>query len=130
MHVLEMSVSRPKTRGECLGGVRPCPWVGCRYHLALDEHNGTMSSPLTEQRLLFGDSNMAAKNWADTLVEGLDSMGDTCALDVADRGAATLQDMGSNVYLTRERIRQIEQVALRKLRKASDILRRRFDYGK
>lgn len=24
---------RPRTRGECIDGPRPCPWVSCRYHL-------------------------------------------------------------------------------------------------
>lgn len=23
---------RPRTRDECIGGFRPCPWVGCRHH--------------------------------------------------------------------------------------------------
>lgn len=24
----------PLTRGDCVDGPRPCPWTGCRYHLA------------------------------------------------------------------------------------------------
>ncbi len=46
--------------------------------------------------------------------------GDTCALDVIDeRGALTLEEVGEYFFLTRERIRQIEAKALRKLRRAA-----------
>lgn len=23
---------RPRTRGECVGGERPCPWASCEHH--------------------------------------------------------------------------------------------------
>jgi hypothetical protein len=29
-------VKKPKTRGDCKGGFRPCPWVSCRHHLLLN----------------------------------------------------------------------------------------------
>ena len=29
-------IERPTTRVDCENGMRPCPWVGCRYHLYLD----------------------------------------------------------------------------------------------
>lgn len=41
--------------------------------------------------------------------------GESCALDVADGGGATLEEMGYLLGLTRERIRQIEAGALVKL---------------
>lgn len=25
--------ARPRTRGECVNGPRPCPWRACRFHL-------------------------------------------------------------------------------------------------
>lgn len=43
-------------------------------------------------------------------------MPETCALDVADRGGVTLEDVGRILGLTRERIRQIEVGALVKLK--------------
>ena len=34
-------IARPKTRGECQGGQRPCPWVACRHNLLIEisEHD-------------------------------------------------------------------------------------------
>lgn len=36
MEVQPLPMLRPKTRGDCLEGPRPCPWVSCRYNLYLD----------------------------------------------------------------------------------------------
>ena len=43
-------------------------------------------------------------------------MRETCALDVADRGAATLDTVGEFLGITRARAGQIEQDALYKIR--------------
>tara|TARA_B100000674_G_C37040340_1_gene558234 strand:+ start:71 stop:325 length:255 start_codon:yes stop_codon:yes gene_type:complete len=45
---------------------------------------------------------------------------DTCALDVADRGGITLEEVGEILNLTRERIRQVEVRGLEKLRETAD----------
>jgi hypothetical protein len=42
-------------------------------------------------------------------------MNETCALDIADRGGTTLEEVGAIMNLTRERIRQVEVKALAKL---------------
>jgi DNA-directed RNA polymerase sigma subunit (sigma70/sigma32) len=42
-------------------------------------------------------------------------MAETCALDVADRGGATLEEVGDLLNITRERVRQMELVSLRSL---------------
>jgi hypothetical protein len=42
-------------------------------------------------------------------------MTETCALDVADRGGTTLEEVGAIMNLTRERIRQVEVKGLAKL---------------
>lgn len=47
---------------------------------------------------------------------GDDSPVASCVLDLADRGGMTLEECGEVFGLTRERIRQIETVALRKLK--------------
>lgn len=39
----------------------------------------------------------------------------SCVLDVADNGGITLEEVGEILGVTRERIRQIEAIAIRKL---------------
>jgi DNA-directed RNA polymerase sigma subunit (sigma70/sigma32) len=52
----------------------------------------------------------------DRRVVRLDELpADTCSLDVAKEGGATLGRVGVVFGLTRERIRQIEAIAIRKL---------------
>ena len=46
-------------------------------------------------------------------------MTETCALDVADRGGTTLEEVGAIMNLTRERIRQVEVRGLLKLKMGS-----------
>ena len=94
---------RPKTRAECLEGPRPCPHVSCRHHLYLDV------SPRTGAiKLNFPDLEV----WELAI---------SCALDVADGGSATLEDVGTILNLTRERIRQLELKALTRLEAVSDM---------
>lgn len=81
---------RPKTRGECVGGERPCPWAGCVHHLFLDVNPETGSIKF---------------NHPGRELEDLEY---TCALDLADEGVQTLELVGIALNLTRERVRQIE----------------------
>jgi len=93
----ETDYYKPRSREECLGTERPCPYVSCKHHLYLDV------SPRTGAiKLNFPDLEV----W---------EMKETCALDVADRGGTTLEDVGAIMNLTRERIRQVEVRALAKL---------------
>lgn len=92
---------RPKTRADCAGHKGPCPWVACKHHLYLDI-NPTSGSI----KLNFPD----LEPW---------ELADSCALDVAERGASTLEEVGRFTNLTRERIRQLEVRGLFKLRMAS-----------
>jgi hypothetical protein len=91
------SPTPPKTRGDCERGERPCPWVRCKFHLYLDVNPETGSIKL---------------NFPDLEVWELP---ESCALDVADRGGAILEDIGGLINLTRERIRQVEEQAKAKL---------------
>lgn len=86
-------VVRPVTRGDCADGERPCPFVSCRHHLYLDELVGSL-------KLNFPDIEP-------------DELAETCSLDVADRGGASLEVVGDLLNVTRERTRQIEEKALR-----------------
>ena len=81
---------RPRHRGDCAGQERPCPWVSCRHHLALEINPQTGSI-----KLAFPDIEV----W---------EMAETCALDLADRGGMTLEEVGAVLNVTRERVRQIE----------------------
>jgi hypothetical protein len=45
----------------------------------------------------------------------------SCALDIADDGAATLEDVGTIMNVTRERIRQLELAALARLSMVRDM---------
>ena len=95
---------RPSHRSACASGVRPCPYVSCKHHLYLDVNPETGSIKLN-----FPDLDV----W---------EMAETCALDVADRGGITLEEVGEILNLTRERIRQVEVKGLEKLRETASSL--------
>lgn len=104
--VLAVLHERPRIRGEC-PDTRPCPWVGCKYHLYLDVRPRTGSI-----------------QWN---FPGLDpwELAETCALDVADRArergrCTTLQEVSDYMHVTRERVRQVEERALEKLRRRKE----------
>lgn len=100
----ETDYAKPRTREECVDGPRPCPFVSCKHHLYIDV------SPRTGAiKLNFPDLEV----W---------DMGESCALDVADRGGTTLEDVGAIMNLTRERIRQVEVKALAKLEALKDMM--------
>lgn len=92
--------TRPRTRGDCLDGPRPCPWASCRHHLYLD----------------VGDEGAIKINFPDL---ELDEIPETCALDVADHGGEPFARVGELLNLTRERVRQLQVAALELLRKRS-----------
>jgi Sigma-70, region 4 len=91
-----MHETLPNTRAECNYGYRPCPYVRCRYNLFLEvKPNGAISG-----------------NWKCEPTDVKKS----CALDIAEEGSHTLDQVGEYLNLTRERVRQLERDALIKLR--------------
>jgi len=106
-------VDKPVKREECAQAEGPCPFVSCKHHLYLD-----VSARTGAIKLNFPDLEV----W---------EMKETCALNVADRGGATLEDVGAIMNLTRERIRQVEVKGLAKLEALSDMyaLREFVDEG-
>lgn len=96
-------IERPRTRTECAEALRPCPFVSCKHHLFLD-----VSARTGAIKLNFPDLEV----W---------EMSETCALDVADRGGTTLEEVGAIMNLTRERIRQVEVKGLAKLAALRDM---------
>jgi hypothetical protein len=97
-------VEHPEMRADCVGGARPCPFVSCKHHLYLD-----VSARTGAIKLNFPDLDV----W---------EMSETCALDVADRGGTTLEEVGAIMNLTRERIRQVEVKGLAKLAALRDMM--------
>lgn len=100
---LEEGLTRPTTRSDCADALRPCPHVACRHHLYLDVNPDTGTIKL---------------NFPDLEVWELT---DTCALDVAERGATSLDDVSLLLNVTRERVRQIETQAMLKLENLDDL---------
>ncbi len=96
-------IERPRSRADCVEGARPCPFVSCQHHLYLD-----VSARTGAIKVNFPDLDV----W---------EMSETCALDVADRGGTTLEEVGAIMNLTRERIRQVEVKGLAKLAALRDM---------
>jgi hypothetical protein len=87
-------IEMPRIREECQKDPgRPCPWVRCKAHLYLDVNEESGAIKLNFPHL---------EVW---------EMRETCSNDVADRGEHTLEQVGTLINLTRERVRQIEQHA-------------------
>jgi hypothetical protein len=103
----ELTESRPKSRSDCVSAPRPCIFVSCKYNLFLDVNPETGSIKL---------------NFPDKELWELEF---TCALDVAEKGGITLEEVGEIMNLTRERIRQVETRGLEKVRTATEAEPRR-----
>jgi hypothetical protein len=91
----EEEAQRPRVRSDCENGPRPCPWASCRYNLRLDVVRGGIRINLPDLEI--------------------EAMPETCALDVTQREGATLRRVAAALGMTRERVRQIEAGALRKI---------------
>src|SRR6202048_416128 len=98
----EVEATRPRKRGDCVNGPRPCAYVSCKYNLYVDVNPRTGSVKMN-----FPDKEL----W---------ELAETCALDVADRQGITLEEVGVIMNLTRERVRQLEMRGLTKLRVIAD----------
>ncbi len=103
----EIAASRPKSRADCINSPRPCVFVSCKYNLYLDVNPETGS---------------VKTNFPDKEIWELEY---TCALDVAEKGGITLEEVGEIMNLTRERIRQVETRGLEKVRTATEAEPRR-----
>lgn len=98
----EQVTGRPKTRGDCSGVPRPCPYVGCRYNVYLE----------------IGRSGRVLRSFPD-LEPWEIPPGKSCALDMAELDGMVLEDVGEAFSITRERARQIEEQALSHLIKTA-----------
>ncbi|MCU1282450.1 MAG: hypothetical protein JWM53_5996 [bacterium] len=98
---LPVIVDRPRTRAECIGGIRPCPWISCRHHLLVDVR---------------ADGKLTLN------AESLEDLPQSCSLDIADSTELSLKAVGKLLGVTRERVRQLETRAIKKLRESSEII--------
>jgi hypothetical protein len=90
---------RPKTRGDCKGIKRPCPYVGCRYNLFIEVN---LSGNIRY--------NFPGKDPSE--------MSDSCVLDVVEKYEdQTLDFIADKIGVSHERVRQIEEKSLKKLYK-------------
>lgn len=99
-------VERPRTRGDCASVPRPCPWVSCRHSTYLhvtDAGSITFAHPGVEPEDVDPEKS--------------------CVLDITERGEQKLEEMAEVLGVSRERIRQIEFRAERKLKHASVVTR-------
>ena len=90
---------------------RPCPWAACRHHLLIESERsrgGLRVHPHARD--------------VDPVV-ALFAMEHTCSLDAADEGPRTLNEVSELLGVTRERVRQIEEAALRKLGRSLPMVR-------
>jgi len=95
---------RPRTRGECVDGPRPCPWVSCRHSLYLEVNaKGGLRYVYPEREV----EDMPAEF--------------SCSLDVADRGGVSRVELAGLLRLTPERTRQLVDSSIGKLRGAKGI---------
>ncbi len=95
---------RPRKRSDCSQVERPCPYVGCRHNLYVDQARADAS-------LTFNFPDQEPWDVKPTA---------SCALDIIEeQGPMTLDDVGRVLGVTRERVRQIErrafEVALKQL---------------
>ena len=102
VHLPLLHEERPRTRADCVGQPRPCPWVSCRHHLFLEVNESSGALRLNRPGLQ------------------VDQLEETCALDVAEkvrqRGEqASLEEIARLLGVSQERIRQIERTAMQSL---------------
>lgn len=72
-HVQLPVLTRPRTRAECAGQPRPCPWVSCQHHLyGSIDHRGHY---------------VIAQPWLEP-----HELEHSCALDVAENEGVTQED--------------------------------------
>lgn len=95
--------SARETDPRSLHRCRPCVRVSCKYHLFLDVNDRSGSLKL---------------NFPD---QEPDELTYSCALDLADEGGMSLEQVGEAMGLTRERVRQMESSALSNMSGFSDL---------
>jgi hypothetical protein len=87
----EASAWRPRTRGDCASVPRPCPYVGCKYHLGVDVGRGPGGSTAIVVREAFQDR----EPW-----------------DLRESAPSPLRRIAHRLNITPERARQLQHAGL------------------
>lgn len=133
---------RPRKIRDCATSVRPCPWVSCKFNLLIDvvdeggivlnaghrraEGGGRVIPPRPNAEERFRDELEDAIDWWFDEVDPENPL-PSCAVEEAvkrqpdDNNVTLLDEIAAMMYVTRERVRQIEAGALQKL-KDEDLL--------
>ena len=88
-----MASWRPRVLADCTEILQPCPYITCRHNLYLDVLDG-------------GGIRFNFPNQEPHEVPRL------CSLEIAGEGEHTLEEVGALLNKTRERVRQIEDIAI------------------
>lgn len=132
----DMLANKPRVRGDCVDGPRPCGWCSCKFNLLIDVlDEGAIVLNADIKRPEARGRAIVPKAWADDLFadqledfveyffDEPDPPRPSCALDEADRVGAEgmqLDEISDMMFVTRERVRQIEAEGLQMLRQVQD----------
>lgn len=103
---------RPRTRGDCRDGIRPCPYALCRYHLANDDDG--------RHRPRINAGMMAAIEHA--LEHDDTPTFPTCALDVAEGGESTVYEIAAAMGIWHSNVDPALESGLAKARESAERL--------
>lgn len=100
---------RPRSRGDCVKGPRPCPWVSCRHHLGTDVKPRKMTKKRAKKKpplLKIYEENIFGER-------------PSCVLDLCEEGQPmTFEQIGEAIGLTKQRVEQIYRAAERNMKQA------------
>ena len=115
-HIRLKKEKKPVARSECAEMGRPCVWISCKHHMLwIFMSVGIKRDPnIRMTRFLNSKSIAEFVNVIDKLIE-------TCTFDVADKDGQTLENVAEIMGTTRERVRQIEENAIIRLRHHSKL---------
>lgn len=97
--------ARPLQRADCVAGPRPCPWIGCRWHMCWEQRE--------IKRMILSDTH---PRLAAAMIMDMDQ---TCVLDVCDEPNSE-RSLGRALGVTHQAVAQALKRALDNLRWSED----------
>jgi hypothetical protein len=93
--------------------------VSCRYHLISDIGEKYTGNRFVERKSC---GPVALLESPDRIVEILEDMPQTCALDMADQGGLSLEEVSDALGVSRQRVSQLETAGKKSLKAALKVL--------